>query len=162
MSAPTPSTRATADDDEAVASRTPPAALVALQDAERLRGLSPAALQQELATLSEADPDPRRQMRLALALLQTQQPAEAARALSLLQRLGQAPEDPDTLALRSLARLLAVRLQEQRRLEDGLERQAQQLKDAQRRIELLSDRLEAMRAIERSLNKRPPAARPLP
>ena len=43
-------------------------------------------------------------------------------------------------------------------------RLAQQLRESQRRIDVLNDRLEAMRAIERSLTPRAPApgARPLP
>ena len=56
--------------------------------------------------------------------------------------------------LKPLARLLAARLLDQRRLEDGVERQSQQLRDSQRRIEVLNERLEAMRAIERSLTPR--------
>ena len=56
--------------------------------------------------------------------------------------------------------LLANRLMDQRRLEDATERQAQQLRDSQRRIDQLNERLEAMRAIERSLTTRPPAAAP--
>ena len=46
---------------------------------------------------------------------------------------------------------------EQRKLEEALDRQAQQLREQQRRIEQLNERLEAMRAIERSLNNRAPA-----
>ena len=58
-----------------------------------------------------------------------------------------------------LARLLEARLTHQRRLEEQLERQGQQLRDAQRRNDQLSERLEAVRAIERSLQTRPaPAA----
>ena len=44
---------------------------------------------------------------------------------------------------------------------DQLDRQAQQLRDTQRRNDQLSERLEAVRAIERSLSTRPaPAASP--
>ena len=58
-----------------------------------------------------------------------------------------------------LARLLEARLTHQRRLEEQLERQGQQLREAQRRNDQLSERLEAVRAIERSLQTRPaPAA----
>ncbi len=48
----------------------------------------------------------------------------------------------------------------QRRLEEQLERQTQQLREAQRRNDQLNERLEAVRAIERSLTTRPapPAA----
>jgi enoyl-CoA hydratase/carnithine racemase len=99
-------------------------------------------------------------MRLAIALMHTQLPADTARALGLLQRVINNPA-PESTALKPLARLLATRLGTQRRLEDTVERQGQQLRDHQRRIEQLSERLEAMRAIERSLTTRP-KARPVP
>ena len=67
---------------------------------------------------------------------------------------------PESLPLKPLARLLANRLLEQRKLEEAVDRQAQQLRDSQRRIDQLNERLEAMRAIERSLTTRPPAAAP--
>ena len=101
--------------------------------------------------------DVQRQMQLALALMHTHQPVDTARALGLLQRVANATSG-DSTAVRPLARLLAGRLLEQRKLEDANDRQAQQLRDQQRRIDQLTDRLEAMRAIERSLNTRPPAA----
>ena len=63
----------------------------------------------------------------------------------------------DAAPYRPLARLMANRLMEQRKLEESLVRHAQQLREQQRRIEQLNERLEAMRAIERSLNNRAPA-----
>jgi DNA repair ATPase RecN len=102
-------------------------------------------------------------MQVALVLMQMQQPVETARALGLLQRL-QALATSEAEALRPLARLLAGMLSSQRRLEEQLERHAAQLRDAQRRIDRLDERLEAMRAIERSLGPRgtgAPAARPV-
>ena len=72
------------------------------------------------------------------------------RAQALLQRvLGQ--NEPDARALHPLARLIAPQLAETRRADEQLERQAQQLRDAQRRIDVLNERLEAVRTIERSL-----------
>ena len=62
-----------------------------------------------------------------------------------------ANQTEDARALHPLARLVAARLAEQKRVEDQLERQNQQLRDQQRRIDQLNERLEAMRAIERSL-----------
>ena len=67
----------------------------------------------------------------------------------------------DGLALQPLARLLASRYLEQRRVEDDRDRQVQQLRDAQRRIDQLNDRIEALRAIERSFS-RPAAPAPAP
>jgi len=65
--------------------------------------------------------------------------------------------------LHSLARTLAARYVEQRRVEDDRDRQAQQLRDSQRRIDQLNDRIEALRAIERSFarpHSAPPPAAP--
>lgn len=124
---------------------------------ERLRGLNPAELAAEIALQGDPGLAPLRQLQLALALMHSHQAVDTARSLGLLQRvLGTAA--PEATPLKPLARLLAQRLLEQRRLEDTVERQGQQLRDNQRRIEQLSERLEAMRAIERSLTTRPPAA----
>ena len=83
-------------------------------------------------------------------------PADLARALGLMQRVA-ADTSEAGLPLQPLARLLAARYQEQRRVEDDRDRQAQQVKEAQRRIDQLNDRLEALRAIERSFGRPAPA-----
>lgn len=132
--------------------------------AERQRNLGASELAAELARIGDSAHSPPLQMQLALLLLQTHQPADTARALGLLQRVA-GSEDPEAGPLRSLARVLASRVQDVRRLEDQQERQSVQLRDAQKRIEVLSERLEAMRAIERSLIPRPTApgsSRPMP
>lgn len=123
--------------------------------ADRVRGMDAAALAREAAGLTgtgeSADtPD----LRLALVLAQTRQPADTARALGLVQRT---LTQPDAAPLHPLARLLEARLLQQRRLEEQLERANQQLREVQRRNDLLDKQLEAMRALERSLNKRPSA-----
>jgi hypothetical protein len=153
---------------EAVALARPPSApLLAptLAYAERLRSLSASELAAEQALIGEPGGSVERQMQLALVLAQTHVPADTARALGLLQRLV-ASTAPEAAELRPLARLLIGRLLEARRLEDQADRLAQQLREAQRRIDVLNDRLEAMRAIERSLTPRTPPAlagtRPLP
>ncbi len=128
--------------------------------ADRTLGASTTDLARETARLSELDEGkPSRALRLALVLAQTRQPVDTARALGLVQRTLANPLAHD---LHPLARLLEARLTQQRRLEDQLERQAQQLRDAQRRNEQLSERLEAVRAIERSLTTRPVPATPAP
>ncbi|MGE0096780.1 MAG: hypothetical protein AB7S86_00385 [Hydrogenophaga sp.] len=128
--------------------------------AERVRVLNPADLAAEIVVLGDPGNVPLRQMQLALALMHTHQPADTARALGLVQRVVGHP-GPESVQLKPLARLMAERLAEMRKLEESNERQAQQLRESQRRIEQLSDRLEAMRAIERSLNSRPSTA-PVP
>lgn len=141
-----------------------PLLAAALAYAERLRTLSPAELASEQAQIGDPGNAPERMMQLALLLSQTHVPVDTARALGLLQRLS-ASNAPEAVELRPLARLLGGRLLEARRLEDQADRQAQQLREAQRRIEVLNDRLEAMRAIERSLTPlapRPGGGRPQP
>jgi hypothetical protein len=97
------------------------------------------------------------QMDQALALSMTHGAGDLARAQGLLDQVlhNNAPQaDP----WRSLARLLAYRLAEQRRAEEAAERSAQQLRDAQRdnqrRLDDVNAKLEALKAIERSLNTR--------
>lgn len=131
--------------------------------AERARNLAPAELAQEVQRLGDTSYTPLRGTQLALALAQTRTAASTTRAQSLLQRV-LADGSPDARSLHGFARLLSAQLTEQRRVDEQLERQAQQLRDAQRRIEQLNDRLEAVRAIERSLPgpaQRPPARPPV-
>lgn len=140
---------------------TPPAATsplaAALLYADRLRTMGPGELAAEQAQIGEPGSSAERQMQLALVLSQTHVPVDTARALGLLQRVA-ASNAPEAIELRPLARLLAGRLHEARRLEDQADRLAQQLRESQRRIDVLNDRLEAMRAIERSLTPRAPAS----
>jgi hypothetical protein len=118
--------------------------------AERLRSLPPADLAQEVQRLGDTPYSPLRATQLALALGQSRTPANTTRAQSLLQRV-QADPTGEAAGLQPFARLLAAQFAEQRRVDEQAERQAQQLRDAQRRIDQLNDRLEAVRAIERSL-----------
>lgn len=139
-------------------SRTMNTALLA--HAERLRRLTPPELTQEIARLSEiaeAQRTPADDILLAMALAQTRAPADLVRAQALLQRVLASPRE-DARGLQPLAALLAARYAEQRRVEEQLDRMSQQLKEQQRRIEQLNERLEAVRAIERSLTSRPAPA----
>ena len=122
--------------------------------AERVRMMQPPELTQEIARLGDT-PTPTAQMQLALALSQLRQLPELVRAQEMLARvLG----NPEAEALHPLARLLAARFTEQRRVEEQLDKQNQQAKDLQRRLDQTNERLEALKAIERSLTTRPPAA----
>jgi hypothetical protein len=120
---------------------------------ERLRTLPPADLAREAARLQNPvwveDT-----LELALLLAQQRGPGDLARALALLDPIVRDGASP----LAPLARLLQGRIAEQRRLEELAERQAQQLREQQRRIEQLGQQIEQLRAIERSLGTRPPAA----
>jgi hypothetical protein len=130
-----------------------------LSYADRLRALGPPELAAELARLGDPGDSPVAQMQLALVLAQTRVPADLARSLGLLQRVTANPA-PEAQPLQPLARVLAARYLEQRRVEDDRDRQAQQVRESQRRIDQLNDRIEALRAIERSFAR--PNAPPLP
>lgn len=136
----------------------PPADTVVglLAYADRVRALPAPDLFREIARLGNPA-TPAEQLQLALSLSQLHQAAELARAQELLNRILSNPSAP-AQPLQPLARLLAARYADQRRLEDQLEKQIQQTRDVQRRLEQTRERLEALKAIERSLTSRPPAA----
>lgn len=130
-------------------------ALRMLAYADRLRLMTPAELGAEVARRGEAS-TPAAQLQLALALGQLRQLPELIRAQELLARvLGNA--SAEVQPLHSLARLLAARYGEQRRLEEQLEKQTQQVRELQRKLDQSNERLEALKAIERSLTSRPAA-----
>ena len=94
----------------------------------------------------------------ALALSMTHAPGDIPRAQAVLDQVlhnNSQQADP----YRSLARLLAYRLAEQRHAEEAADRAAIQLRDqqrdSQRKLDALNDKLEALKAIERNLNTRP-------
>jgi hypothetical protein len=126
---------------------------------EQLRLLSPADLAAEITRLNaaltpvEAASPPDVLLDLSLALAQQHNPGDLARAAGLLDPLTQAAT-PELLPWQGIARLLAGRIAEQRRLDDQVERQAAQLRDTQRTIQQLTEKLEALKAIERSMIKR--------
>ena len=133
-----------------------------LSYADKVRPLSGADLSAEIARVGDPGDSPTAQMQVALLLSQTRVPADLARALGLLQRVISNPA-PEAQALQPLARALAARYVEQRRVEDDRDKQVQQLRDSQRRIDQLNDRIEALRAIERSFarpNSNPASAVP--
>lgn len=133
-------------------------ALTLLGFADRLRRLQPPEVAAEVQRLSdkpEAMRQPADDLQLALALAHTRTAGDLTRAQGLLQKvLGDNREN--ARGLHPLAGLLAARYAEQRRLEELNDRQAQQLREQQRRIDQLTERLEAVRAVERSLAPRPP------
>ena len=138
--------------------------LLATED--RFSALNTADLTAEAARTSDGA-TLEQQMDQALALSMTHNPGDLARAQGLLDQVlhNNAPQaDP----WRPLARLLAYRLGEQKRAEDSAERGAQQLRDAQRdnqrKLDDANAKLEALKAIERSLNTRqsPAASSPKP
>ena len=129
--------------------------------AERVRLMPPAELSQEVGRLGDIAA-PASQLQLSLVLSQLRQLPELIRAQEALARV-LANAGTEAQALHPLARLLAFRYGEQRRLEEQLERERQQTRDVQRRLDQAHERLEALKAIERSLVTRlPPPPAPVP
>ncbi|MBY0469032.1 MAG: DUF3450 domain-containing protein [Burkholderiaceae bacterium] len=126
----------------------------ALANHEQLRSLPPNELAQEIARLSALPPTPDTAIDLAMALLLTRNGGEQLRAIGLVEPLAKGTM-PEAEAWQPIARLLLARLQELRRLEDLLERRNQELRDSQRDVKQLNEKLEALKAIERSLAPRP-------
>jgi len=154
-----PATPATQPAMEFIASTAGPVAAV-LAYADKARTLSPQESSNELARLGDGGDSPMVQMQLALVLAQTRNPNDLAKAQTLMQKVAASTAE-QAQPLRPLARAFANRYGEQRRVEDDRDRQAQQLRDAQKRIDQLTERLEALRAIERSF-ARPSNAAPVP
>lgn len=133
----------------------PPSAVeTLLAYAERIRGLPAPELAQEIGRLGDPQDSPPGMMQLAIALEASRTPAHGARAQAVLQRV---LAHSQAQALHPLARMLLAQQAETRRLEEQLERQNQQSREAHRRIDQLNDRLEALRAVERSLLVKPAA-----
>jgi hypothetical protein len=132
---------------------------------ELLRQISSTDVAAEVNRLSgvvssaDAPASPDDVMALALALVQEHNAGDLARASGLLEPLAQ-----DTSAApqpwQPLARLLLARISEQRRLEEQLDKMTAQRRDTQRAIQQLTEKLEALKAIERSMTAHPAAASP--
>ena len=122
--------------------------------AERVHLMSPTELNQEATRLGDRT-SPTEQMQRSLVLSQMLQLPELIRAQELLARV-LANNSMEAQSLHALARLLAARYGEFRRLEDQLEKQTQQTREVQRKLDQTNERLEALKAIERSLTSHPP------
>jgi hypothetical protein len=130
---------------------------------EQIRQMSPNDLASEInrlngvvsATATAAPADV--VLELALALSQQHNGGDVPRAVALLEPLTRSSA-PELQPWQGLARLLLGRVLEQRRLEDLLEKQNQQRREQQRNLQQLNEKLEALKAIERSMTTRPAGA----
>ncbi|HEY0821895.1 MAG TPA: hypothetical protein VGD46_24175 [Rhizobacter sp.] len=134
---------------------------------EQIRQLSPPDLANEInrlnaavsATPTAAPPDV--VLELALALAQQRNGGDVARAVALLEPITKSSA-PELAPWQPLARLLLGRVLEQRRLEDALNREVARNRDQQRTLQQLNEKLEALKAIERSMANRPTGGGPPP
>lgn len=118
-----------------------------------VRQLAPDTLPALAARLAAEPSSTPGSVHLALVWLHTRNPGDAARALAQLESLPITTE-PEAQPWADWVRLLMARAAEQKRLDEQITRQAQQLRDGQRRIDQLTEQLEALKAIERSLAPR--------
>lgn len=125
----------------------------ALAHHEVMKSMPAPELAQEIARLSALPPAPETTIDLAMALMLTRNGGEQNRAIGLVEPLAKSLT-VENQAWQPLARLLLARLQELRRLEDLLDRRNQELRDSQRDVKQLNEKLEALKAIERSLEPR--------
>ncbi len=123
---------------------------------DELRGMSNEALTQEIARLgSSGTASVNDAMRLAVALGYSRNPGDIARALQLLDGIQQSPSATGAaFDWRPWAKWMSTRYQIDRRLEEQVDKQAQQLRDGQRRIDQLNQTVEALKDIERRLAPR--------
>ena len=131
--------------------------LLAYQSALRL--MTPSELAKAQADLAKAEHAPQNTIRRAMLHAAVRGTGDLARAQALLEPLLTAT-GKDAQLLAPLAQLLSSQYAELRRQEESIDKLNTQLRDAQRRNDLLNEKLEALKNIERSLSVRPAAGAP--
>ena len=131
--------------------------LLAYQSALRL--MTPSELVKAQLDLAKADHAPSNTIRRAMLQASVRGAGDLARAQALLEPLLTAT-DKDAQLLAPLVQLLSGQYAELRRQDESIDKLNGQLRDAQRRIEQLNEKLEALKNIERSLSVRPAAGAP--
>jgi hypothetical protein len=120
--------------------------------------MTPVQLDRERMVLTAIRQTPATQVRMAMLLYHPKAQQDHGKAVSLLENVLKST-DPAALVLHPLARLLVDNYQERARLEGQLGKQEVQLKDGQRKITELQDKLDSLADIERTLTPRPRSVR---
>lgn len=124
----------------------------------QLARLSPEAMSLWREQLQQLPASPETSVSLALLLARSGTDKDLAQAIALLEALQQAPA-PEAAPWQELTRFLLDQYRRQAAqvaaLQETLAQQAHQLRDSQRRYEQLSEKLEALKAIELSIPARP-------
>ena len=131
--------------------------LLAYQSALRL--MTPSELVKAQLDLAKADHAPSNTIRRAMLHASVRGAGDLARAQALLEPLATAT-GKDAQLLAPLVQLLSGQYAELRRQDESIDKLNAQLRDAQRRNDLLNEKLEALKNIERSLSVRPAAGAP--
>lgn len=128
----------------------------------RARLLPSADLPKMLTELTALTKNPHRDVQRAILLGFIRGNGDIARAQAILDGVSKSNET-EAEHIKPLAYFLSANLAEWRRFDETIDKQNQQLKEAQRRFDQLSQKLEDLKAIERQLPTRPrsnPAAPP--
>ncbi len=133
--------------------------LSALAYYQTLQRMTPVQIARESKVLAASPPTPNTQVRMAMVLGHPRGQSDLARALTLLEAVLKST-DPGAVSLHPLARLLADNYGERHKLDGQLEKQGQQLKDSQRKVSELQEKIDGLADIERTLPQRPRATRP--
>ncbi|WP_377156981.1 hypothetical protein ACFJIX_00665 [Roseateles sp. UC29_93] len=126
------------------------AARIVLNLNDRLRQMSPLELAQEVAPRDDGALPPGNAVQLALALMFSHANGETFRAQTLLDQVLRDAR-PEADEWRPMAQFLVDRVAEQRRMEGELDKTRLARDDLQRRLDEANRKLEALKAIERSL-----------
>jgi len=121
---------------------------------QSLRELPTADLARELVYLQAQPKSAQIALQKAMVLGAIHANGDLARAQGHVDGVLKSSE-PDALALKPLAQLLAANYAEMRRQGEQADKFSQQAREQQRRIDQLNDTLEALKAIERTLPTRP-------
>jgi len=122
---------------------------------QSLRRLSPQELGRELQALNARHGGGAMlAMQKAMVLGLTHDAGDLTKAQAQLGSVVSAT-DSDAAALKPLAQLLVSNYAEMRRLNDNADKASQQARDNQRRLDQLSEKLEALKNIERTLPGQP-------
>ena len=117
---------------------------------QNLRALSPAELSRELNDLNAQPKTTLGSMRKAMVLSVSRNANDLSLAQIHLDTV-LSSTDEEAEALKPLARVLGTQWTEQRRLADSLDKLNAQARDNQRKTDQLNEKLEALKAIERTL-----------
>jgi len=124
-----------------------------------LSRMTPAELGRERMVLAALPRTPNTQLRQAMLFGYPRAPQDIARAMAQLDSVLKST-DPAAIDLQPLARLLADSYAERLKMEVHVDRQGQQLKESQRKVVELQEKIDGLADIERTLPQRPRAGRP--
>lgn len=116
----------------------------------QLRKMTAAELGRELQRINTYPAGPATNVRRAMALSLTRDAIDLAKAEAQLWNV-MADRSVEAEKLKPLAQLLVGHYSDLRRVADGAEKSSVQLKEAQRKVDQLNDKLEALKNIERTL-----------